>query len=83
MAKDADAFEVLSVWTKPDGANQFVLYPTWGDPGAWGLLLVDIAGHVARAYAESGTMTEAKARARIYELFQAEWNHPTTPFKRL
>ena len=83
MAKEKDAFEVLRVWTKPDAVNQFVLMPTWSDPFAWGMLLVDIAGHVARAYAETGVMTEAQARARIHEGFQAEWDHPTTPLERL
>jgi hypothetical protein len=43
----------------------------------WGLLLVDIARHAARAYARESEFTEEEALARIVEMFEAEIARPT------
>jgi hypothetical protein len=43
----------------------------------WGLLLVDIARHAARAYAREGACTEDEALARIVDMFEAEISRPT------
>ena len=74
--EDPRAFELLRVWAAPDGCQQMTLETTWHDPGAWGLLLVDIARHVSIAYAKKGTDRNT-ALKRIRELFDAEWNNPT------
>jgi len=58
----ADATEVLRAFEEPD---------------MWGLLLVDIARHAARAYARESGYTEDEALARIVEMFEAEINRPT------
>ncbi|NIP60904.1 MAG: DUF5076 domain-containing protein [Gemmatimonadetes bacterium] len=70
------AAEVLRIWSAPDGVQQLSLRTTWSDPGAWGLLLVDIARHAARAYARHG-IEEDVALARIHELLCAEWADAT------
>ena len=54
IAGSSTAVEVLRVWAEPNGAQQFALKTTWNDPGAWGLLLVDTARHVAKAYTQEG-----------------------------
>jgi hypothetical protein len=41
------------------------------------MMLVDIARHAARVYEKEGAMSEAKAMARIVELFEAELGSPT------
>ena len=74
--------EVLRVWAVPDGAQQVTLITQWDDPGAWGLMLVDIARHAANAYARDG-VDRARALARIKELFDAEWAGPTTGIEDL
>jgi hypothetical protein len=74
--------EVLRVWAVPDGPQQLALITQWDDPGAWGLMLVDIARHVAQAYARDGG-DRACALARIKELFDAEWAGPTTRIEEL
>jgi Domain of unknown function (DUF5076) len=74
--------EILRVWADPDGPQQLTLITQWEDPGAWGLLLVDIARHAAQAYAREG-VDRARALARIKELFDAEWASPTTGTKDL
>ena len=43
----------------------------------WGLLLVDIARHAARAYARESGYTEDEALTRILDMFEAEVARPT------
>lgn len=70
------ANEVLRVWINADKNMDVTLIPAFADPGAWGLLLVDIARHVARAYANEGHNEEAVLDS-IRQLFIAEWERPT------
>ena len=77
MAVDnPEAVEILRVWTAPDNPTQLTLRTQWKDPGAWGLLLVDVARHTAQAYGREG-LDEAEVLARIRELFEAGWSSPT------
>ena len=72
----ADAVELLRVWAAPNGPAQVSLSTKWADPGAWGLLLVDIARHASLAYQRDGRdPNEVLARIRL--LFDAEWEAPT------
>jgi hypothetical protein len=78
LSKDETAAEVLRVWVTPDwGRVQVSLDTRHENPGAWGLALVDVARHVAKAYALKGEMSENEALARIKQLFDAEWQSPT------
>ena len=79
---DAMAVEVLRVWAAPGKPQQLTLRTTWKDPGAWGLLLVDVAKHAANAYANEGT-DRSVALARIRALFDAEWSEPTDSAEEL
>jgi hypothetical protein len=74
--------EIHLVWADPNGPQQVTLKTQWEDPGAWGLLLVDIARHAAQAYAREG-VDGARALARIKDLLDAEWSIPTTGTKDL
>lgn len=74
--EDRNATEILRVWAAPGEAQQVTLRIVWEDPGAWGLMLVDIARHAANAYENAG-MNREKVLERIRELFEAEWNSPT------
>jgi hypothetical protein len=47
------------------------------DPSVWGIALVDIARHAAKAYALDGGISESEALRRIKQLFDAEWSSPT------
>ena len=73
---DANAVEVLRVWALPGSPQQLTLRTTWKDAGAWGLMLVDVARHAAKAYASEG-LDPKVVLARIRELFDAEWEKPT------
>ncbi|HEY8229799.1 MAG TPA: DUF5076 domain-containing protein [Rhodanobacteraceae bacterium] len=78
LAERVDTFEVLRVWAGEAQPQQCVLQTTWSDPMAWGLLLVDVARHAARAYAGSA-FSEEEALKRIKSGFDAEWGSPTDP----
>ncbi len=73
---DPASVEILTVWAVPGKAQQFTIKTTYKDPAAWGLLLVDIARHVSRAYAAQG-QEEKSTLDRIRTAFEAEWSHPT------
>jgi len=76
LASRRDSVEMVRVWAAPNDGQQIVLRTMWSDPAAWGLLLVDIARHAAKAYEREGR-DPAEVLARIREGFDAEWVVPT------
>jgi hypothetical protein len=74
---DTSARELARVWAA--GGKQHVSLATgiWSDPGAWGLLLVDLARHVANAYEETEGRDPSQVLARIRDAFDVEWQNPT------
>ena len=83
LAHDTNAREVLRVWAVNGQSQECVLQPTWRDPAAWGLLLVDIARHAARAYALQGDQSEEQAMGRILAGLTAELSVPTDPGRQI
>lgn len=73
---NAAAVEVLRVWAAPGSPQQLCLQTTWNDPGAWGLVIVDIARHVAKAYEAEGRSAK-EVLERIRAIWDAEWSAPT------
>ncbi len=49
----------------------------WDDAAAWGILLADLARHVANCYEETEVMDGLSALKRIKEGFDAEFASPT------
>ncbi len=83
-ASDDSAIELARIWAA--GGKQHVALATglWKDPAAWGMMLVDLAHHVARAYEQTAGITQEAALTRIREGFDAEWSAPTdTPSGKL
>jgi hypothetical protein len=75
------AMEIARVWIV-DKKQQVVLSGNlWEDPAAWGLMLVDLARHVANAYEDQGRNKD-QVLARIREAFAAEWGAPTDNAER-
>jgi hypothetical protein len=71
------AIELVRVWAA-DGAQHVSLATgLWPDPAAWGILLVDLARHVARAYEATSGAPSAASLARIREAFDVEWRSST------
>ena len=77
-AANPAAAEVLSAWIV-DGGLQVAMQRAFDEPDVWGLLLVDVARHAARIFAEEGVMTEAEALDRIRKMWSAELASPTDP----
>jgi hypothetical protein len=73
-----DATEVLRAFVI-DGGLSIAFQRAFEEPDMWGLLLVDIARHAARAYARESDYTEEDALDRIVEMFEAEIARPTDP----
>ena len=70
------AMELARIWLV-ERKQVFVITPNlWDDPAAWGLLLVDLAKHVARAYEVQGRDAR-EILERIRAAFDAEWQHLT------
>ncbi|HEY3796974.1 MAG TPA: DUF5076 domain-containing protein [Caulobacteraceae bacterium] len=68
--------EVLRAWIVGE-ALQVSLQTAFEDPQVWGIMLVDIARHAARAYADQGGHTFEQAMARIRFMWDAESAKPT------
>jgi AcrR family transcriptional regulator len=73
-----DATEVLRAFVL-DGGLSIAFQRAFEEPDVWGLLLVDVARHAARAYARETEMSEDEALQRIVEMFEAELARPTDP----
>lgn len=75
MTRD-DAVEILRVFVL-DGGLSMAFQRAFEEPEMWGLLLVDLARHAARAYARESEYSEEEALSRILEMFEAEIQRPT------
>ncbi|HRI62681.1 MAG TPA: DUF5076 domain-containing protein [Polyangium sp.] len=74
---DTRARELARVWAAHGEQHVSLDVSAWPDPGAWGLLLVDLAHHVANAYADSQGLDASEVLVRIREAFEVEMDCPT------
>jgi hypothetical protein len=76
--RDKAAFEVLRVWIAEQGQHVSIRSGAWEDPFAWGIVLADLARHIAHAHElqNQGADTDAFLH-RLLEGFQAEIDNPT------
>jgi Domain of unknown function (DUF5076) len=62
-----------------DGGLHVSLRRAFEDPEAWGMLIADVARHVARVYATESQMSEEQTLARVRAIFDAEMDAPSDP----
>ena len=62
-----------------DGGLHVSLRRAFDDPEAWGMLIADVARHIARIYATEKNMSEDETLARVRAIFEAEMDSPTDP----
>jgi Domain of unknown function (DUF5076) len=74
---DARAVELLRVWAADGKQHVSLATNLWNDPAAWGIMLVDLAKHVASAYQQSEGKEFLGVLTRIKEGFDAEWETAT------
>ena len=60
-----------------DGGLHVSLRRAFDDPEAWGMLIADVARHVARIYAKETALTEEAVLERVRAIFLAEMEAPT------
>jgi hypothetical protein len=77
-AASDDAVEVLRAFVV-DGGLSIAFTRAFDDPGMWGMMLVDIARHAARAFAKEGVMSEEQALGAIVDMFDTELANVTDP----
>ncbi|MEM6750618.1 MAG: DUF5076 domain-containing protein [Planctomycetota bacterium] len=77
--EDLKARELLRVWAANKKQHVSLATGLWEDPASWGIMLVDLARHVANAYRINDDKDPLLTLRRIREGFEAEWNHPTGP----
>lgn len=75
--EDDAATEMVRAWVVDKALHCTLQMGVWKDPGAWGILLADLARHVANAHHESEGRDVRDSLARIREAFEAEMNAPT------
>jgi hypothetical protein len=71
-----DAVEILRAFVVDQGLS-ISFMRAFDEPDMWGLLLVDIARHAARAYEKEGVCTQDEAMDRILATFEAEIERAT------
>jgi hypothetical protein len=71
--QDAASFELIRVWVAQQ-AQQITLRPgVWQDPGAWGVMLADLARSIVKIHAENDEDLDAEAfLAALLEGFDTE-----------
>lgn len=73
----SEGFEIARVWIAEGKQHVSLMTDIWEDPAAWGIILVDLAKHVADSYDKRGAFTTADALSRIKDGFDAEWAQST------
>ena len=59
------ASELLRAWATSEGQVFSVRVEHWEDPAAWGLLLADLARHIAESYGAAGLRPKEYALERL------------------
>jgi hypothetical protein len=76
VAGRGDAVEVLRAFVVDHGLS-ISFMRAFDDPAMWGMLLVDIARHAARAFEREGVLSAEAALEAIREMFEMEIASPT------
>ena len=76
--RDKASFEVLRVWIAEQSQHVSIRSGAWEDPFAWGIVLADLARHIAHAHSlQKESVDEDAFLARVLEGFNAEIENPT------
>jgi hypothetical protein len=73
---DREAVEILRIWLAGGAQHVSLKTGVWDDPVAWGLMLADLARHVANSYTAHGMDYETTLK-RVVHGFRIEMQSPT------
>jgi hypothetical protein len=74
---DAKSFELLRVWIAHQDQHISLRVGVWKDPEAWGMMLADLARHIASAFEQSEKRDALEVLARVKAAFETEMETPT------
>ena len=74
---DESSFEVLRVWIASKAQQVSLRTAVWEDPAAWGIMLADLARHVANSYHQEAGLDRTRTLLRIKAAMDAELGSPT------
>lgn len=74
---DPKAIEVVRVWAAQGGQHVSINPFVWKNPQAWGIMLADLARHLANAYQQELGLEPKDTLSKITELLMAELTNPT------
>jgi len=77
VVADKASREVLRCWVANEGLVCALRPTNWTDSSAWGIVLADVARHIANALQEERGDDPAATISKIRELFSAEFDAPT------
>jgi uncharacterized protein DUF5076 len=75
--KDEKSFEIARVWVAQRAEHVSLQVGTWEDPVAWGIVLADLARHVAIGYEQDKGLDRKETLRRISTALIAELDSPT------
>jgi len=75
--RDPKSFELLRVWVANKAQHISLQAGVWEDPAAWGIMLADLARHVANSYHQDKGLHQSQSPQRIKAAFDAELESPT------
>ena len=84
VAADQNASELIRAWASGGGLVCSLNPTAWPKdqaPIAWGILLSDVARHVADALEQSYHLDKGALLARLRDVFEAELDGPTSETK--
>lgn len=70
--KDLKSIELLRVWSAGEQQHVSIRVGVWDDPAAWGLMLADLARHIANSYGKERGLDQPKTLDRIRAAMDAE-----------
>lgn len=76
-AADANGIELLRAWAAQGKQHVSIATGIWRDAAAWGIMLVDLANHIASAYNQTTGQDFDTILARIRHAMDAEWGKET------
>ena len=71
-SRDANSFELISVWISNKCPHITIQSNAWDDPAAWGIVLFDVMQVVALKYSEDTKKDRTELFGRIRDVFLAE-----------
>ncbi|MBA2683716.1 MAG: DUF5076 domain-containing protein [Gemmatimonadaceae bacterium] len=71
-SEDPKSFEIARLWVASDEQHVVLRTDVWPDPAAWGIVLADLARHVATAYQRKDGHDVEDVLERVLAGFHAE-----------